>query len=195
MLSFKDIHSLLARYEHVGHTPLGSGLLAAEGEGFVAKVGQGDDFHSFGRYRDGDDIRLVDWNSYARTRKLWSRRFTSNRTKRLLIALDGSGSMSVAEHEKWQVSSACALLLHALTLQSGYHAEIVVFGEHGVEVVPTSTDGSILNESFDWLAHYECSGRTLLSSLHSLEVGAGGELCVISDFMWRDVCADLSAIA
>jgi uncharacterized protein (DUF58 family) len=193
-LSFKDIHSLLARFERMGHVPLGAGALTGEGEGEVAQVGQGDDFHSFGRYRDGDDIRLVDWGSYARTRKLWSRRFTTNRTKRLLIAIDGSGSMSVGEYEKWHVSTACALLLHALTLQSGYQAEIVVFGEHGVEKVPTGTDGSILDESFEWLAHYECSGTTLLSSLHTLEVGTGGELCVISDFMWRDVRSDLSAM-
>jgi uncharacterized protein (DUF58 family) len=194
-LSFKHIYTLLARYEHIGYVPLGRDELAGESGGETAQVGQGDDFHSFGRYRDGGDIRLVDWGSYARTRKLWSRRFTTNRTKKLFIAIDGSGSMSVGKHEKWYASMECALLLHALTLQSGYQAEIVVFGPDGVQRVPTGTDGSILQESFEWLKHYVCSGPTLLSSLHTLEVGTGGELCVISDFMWRDVLSELNAVA
>ena len=194
-LAFQRIHAQLARYETIGYVPFGRTGFSGSAQGDTAQVGQGDDFHSFGRYRDGDDIRLVDWASYARTGKLWSRHFTTNRTKKLYLALDGSGSMGVNQGQKWQASIECALLLHAMTVQAGYEAEVLVVGGRGIERVPTGTDGSITQESFDWLAHCVCEGPTLISSLHALEIGTGGELCVLSDFMWADVLTDLNLLA
>ena len=45
-----------------------------------------------------------------------------------------------------------------------------------------------------WLEQFKCGGPTLISSLQSLEIGTGGELCVLSDFMWDTVIQDLSQI-
>jgi uncharacterized protein (DUF58 family) len=192
---FKRLHAQLARYEAIGYTPLGRTGFAGSSDGETAQVGQGDDFHSFGRYRDGDDVRLVDWGSYARTGQLWSRRFTANRKKKLYLAIDGSGSMAVNGRIKWHTSIECALLLHALTVQSDYEAVVLVFGSQGLERVPTGSDGSITQASFHWLEHFACGGPTLLSSLQSLEIGTGGELCVLSDFMWDTVIQDLNQVA
>lgn len=190
----KRLHAQLARYEAIGYAPLGRFGSFGISDGEIAQVGQGDDFHSFGRHRDGDDVRLVDWGSYARTGQLWSRRFTANRKKKLYLALDGSASMAVNGRTKWYASIECALLLHALTLQSGYEAVICVFGSSGLVQVPTGRDGSITQASFDWLKHFECVGRTLLSPLQSLAIGTGGELCILSDFMWETVVQDLNDV-
>ena len=48
------------------------------------------------RYRDyvpGDDLRFVDWNAYARTDRLYLKRFEGETNTRLLVMLDVSASM------------------------------------------------------------------------------------------------------
>ena len=50
----------------------------------------------FAEYRDyvpGDDLRFVDWNAYARTDRLYLKRFEGETNTRLLVVLDISASM------------------------------------------------------------------------------------------------------
>ena len=50
----------------------------------------------FAEYRDyvpGDDLRFVDWNAYARTDRLYLKRFEGETNTRLLVVLDVSASM------------------------------------------------------------------------------------------------------
>ena len=92
-----------------------------------ASIGSGDDFHSFRPYRDGDDVRMVDWTAFARSRELWTRQFTSHRTKKLVLALDGSGSM---DGEKWSQVVTVSLLVSALCHQGGHDVRLLVFGDN-----------------------------------------------------------------
>ena len=53
----------------------------------------------FAEYRDyvpGDDLRFVDWNAYARTDRLYLKRFEGETNTRLYVVLDASASMDVA---------------------------------------------------------------------------------------------------
>lgn len=52
----------------------------------------------FAEYRDyapGDDLRFVDWNAYARTDRLFLKRFEGETNTRLLVLVDVSASMDV----------------------------------------------------------------------------------------------------
>ena len=54
----------------------------------------------FAEYRDyfpGDDLRFVDWNAYARTDRLYLKRFEGETNTRLLLVLDISASMGVGD--------------------------------------------------------------------------------------------------
>ena len=54
----------------------------------------------FAEYRDyvpGDDLRFVDWNAYARTDRLYLKRFEGETNTRLLVVLDISASMDATE--------------------------------------------------------------------------------------------------
>ena len=56
----------------------------------------------FAEYRDyvpGDDLRFVDWNAYARTDRLYLKRFEGETNTRLLVMLDVSASMDAADGE------------------------------------------------------------------------------------------------
>ena len=54
----------------------------------------------FAEYRDyvpGDDLRFVDWNAYARTDRLYLKRFEGETNTRLLVMLDVSASMDATD--------------------------------------------------------------------------------------------------
>ena len=47
-------------------------------------------------YAPGDDLRFVDWNAYARTDRLFLKRFEGETNTRLLLLVDVSASMGSA---------------------------------------------------------------------------------------------------
>src|SRR5215470_11771526 len=68
-------------------------------DGFVAGLHRSPDFgfsQEFAEYRaysEGDDLRHVDWNVFARTEKCFLKRYRGETNSQLLILLDTSGSM------------------------------------------------------------------------------------------------------
>ncbi|MGB0646485.1 MAG: DUF58 domain-containing protein [Bradymonadia bacterium] len=192
--TLQRIQREISRFEVTGIVPFTQSICGMTGEVKTAQVGQGDDFHAFDRYRVGDDIRMVDWSVYARTKRLWTKRFSQARTKQLILALDGSGSMRAGTEEKWTTTIECALILQGLCVRNGFDASILVFGPKGIEWAPSVMDGSSIKRCLDWLVHYRCEGTEHIDSLKYIGPGTAGELCVLSDFMWKDVLRDLDSI-
>jgi len=54
--------------------------------------GQGMEFHQIREYHPGDDVRRVDWNSFARTDKLMVKQFVEERDRTVIFAVDVSAS-------------------------------------------------------------------------------------------------------
>jgi uncharacterized protein (DUF58 family) len=73
-------------------------------DGFVAGLHRSPDFgfsQEFAEYRaytPGDDLRSVDWNVYARTEKIFLKRFRGETNSMLTILLDASNSMQFGSH-------------------------------------------------------------------------------------------------
>src|ERR1043166_7108974 len=69
-------------------------------DGFVAGLHRSPDFgfsQEFAEYRayvQGDDLRHVDWNVFARTERIYLKRFKGETNSQLLILLDTSASMT-----------------------------------------------------------------------------------------------------
>src|SRR5271170_5205280 len=78
-------------------------------DGFVAGLHRSPDFgfsQEFAEYRsynEGDDLRHVDWNVYARTERLYLKRFRGETNSLLTILLDASNSMEFGSHrvKRW----------------------------------------------------------------------------------------------
>lgn len=68
-------------------------------QGFIAGLHRSPDFgfsQEFAEYRQyvpGDDLRYVDWNVYARTERLYLKRYRGETNTRLIMLLDRSASM------------------------------------------------------------------------------------------------------
>ena len=73
-------------------------------DGFVAGLHRSPDFgfsQEFAEYRaytPGDDLRHVDWNVYARTERMYLKRFRGETNSLLTILLDASNSMQFGSH-------------------------------------------------------------------------------------------------
>jgi uncharacterized protein (DUF58 family) len=73
-------------------------------DGFVAGLHRSPDFgfsQEFAEYRaynPGDDLRHVDWNVYARTERMYLRRYRGETNSVLTILLDASSSMQFGSH-------------------------------------------------------------------------------------------------
>src|SRR3982751_1859329 len=69
-------------------------------DGFVSGLHRSPDFgfsQEFAEYRmytEGDDLRHVDWNVFARTERAYLKRYKGETNSQLLILIDTSASMS-----------------------------------------------------------------------------------------------------
>ncbi|HWE48713.1 MAG TPA: DUF58 domain-containing protein [Bryobacteraceae bacterium] len=56
------------------------------------------EFAEYQAYNPGDDLRHIDWNVYARTERLYLKRFRGETNSMLTILLDASNSMQFGSH-------------------------------------------------------------------------------------------------
>ena len=116
-------------------------------DGFVAGLHRSPDFgfsQEFAEYRaysQGDDLRHVDWNVFARTDKCFLKRYRGETNTQLLILLDTSASMAYGSHPVNKLDYArfvAASLCYMANVQRDA-AGLIVFDEDVVNYVAPST--------------------------------------------------------
>jgi uncharacterized protein (DUF58 family) len=116
-------------------------------DGFVAGLHRSPDFgfsQEFAEYRaysQGDDLRHVDWNVYARTDKCFLKRYRGETNSQLLVLLDTSASMGFGSHPVTKLDYArfvAASLCYMANVQRDA-AGLIVFDEDVVNYVAPST--------------------------------------------------------
>src|SRR3981081_404048 len=81
-------------------------------DGFVAglhrspEFGFSQEFAEYRAYTPGDDLRHVDWNVFARTEKMFLKRYKGETNSQLLILLDTSASMGFGSRENKKLDYA-----------------------------------------------------------------------------------------
>ena len=95
----------------------------------------GTDLERHTPYSPGDDLRRVDWNTYARLGELFTRRFVAEREVPVLLAIDASGSMGPAGPEsKLDMAAAVAAIVGTVALSGGDRVYLAaISGRGGVE--------------------------------------------------------------
>jgi len=93
------------------------------------KRGHGIEFSDYRQYELGDNPRHIDWGVYARSDRLYIKRFQEEQDVSLLVVLDTSASMLVpAEERKWERARDTALALTYVALLEQDSALLVPFG-------------------------------------------------------------------
>jgi uncharacterized protein (DUF58 family) len=116
-------------------------------DGFVAGLHRSPDFgfsQEFAEYRaysQGDDLRHVDWNVFARTEKMFLKRYRGETNTQLLVLLDtsasmayGSGSVTKLDYARFVAASLC-YMAHVQRDAAG----LIVFDEDVSSYVAPST--------------------------------------------------------
>jgi len=138
-------------------------------DGFVSGLHRSPDFgfsQEFAEYRaysPGDDLRRVDWNVYARTERLFLRRYRGETNTLLTILLDASNSMQFGSHRvnKMDYSRYLAASLFYLAVHGQRDAAgLITFDDEVRNYIRPSTRQGQLHRLLAGLEHAEARART-----------------------------------
>src|SRR5919108_180883 len=116
-------------------------------DGFVAGLHRSPDFgfsQEFAEYRaysEGDDLRHVDWNVFARTERCFLKRYRGETNSQLLILIDTSASMGYASHSVSKLDYARFVAASLCYMANGQRdaAGLIIFDEDVKNYVQPST--------------------------------------------------------
>lgn len=162
-------------------------------DGFVAGLhrsptfGFSQEFAEYRQYVEGDDLRHVDWNVFARTDRVYLKRFRGETNSQILILLDASASMgySSGKISKLDYGRYLAASLAYLSSQQRDATGLIVFDEDVINYVPPSTRQGQLMRNLHAIEKAEPGKRTDFSKpfAHFQQfLRRRGIVIVISDF-------------
>ncbi len=162
-------------------------------DGFVAglhrspKFGFSQEFAEYQQYVEGDDLRHIDWNVYARTERLYLKRFKGETNMQLLILLDASASMTYGSGKitKLDYARYIAASLAYMSSQQRDATGLIVFDEDVSNYIPPSTRQGQLMRILHAIEQAEGGSRTDFSRpfYHFQQfMKRRGTVVVLSDF-------------
>lgn len=116
-------------------------------DGFVAGLhrsphfGFSQEFAEYRAYSEGDDLRHVDWNVFARTERAYLKRYRGETNTQLTMLLDVSASMAFTSHKvtKLDYTRYLAASISYLSNQQRDAAGVVIFDDEIRHYVPPSS--------------------------------------------------------
>ena len=147
------------------------------------------EFSDFRAYADGDDLRRIDWKSYARSDKLFVKLFMEEKQASFNFFLDASASMAFGEGEKGLYAKALAASLGYIFLRSTDRVSLFTVSEALTLTRGGLTSKARFYELADALEKLPFGGETALSAAlaQSREHRLGsGVSFVLSDFFSAD---------
>lgn len=170
-----------------------------KGERRSARRGTSVEFADFRSYSPGDDLRYVDWNAYARLKRLFLKLFVEEEDLHVYLLLDSSASMDFGVPTKfdWAVQAAAALAYMALC--SGDRVQVFSHAAGRGQNSRLFRGRGCAPELFGWLTELQAEGHTTLNAAAQWllsSAAAPGIVFVISDLLapdWQSALSRLGA--
>ncbi len=159
------------------------------------------EFAEYRAYNEGDDLRYVDWNVYARTDRTYIKRFQGETNTSVNVLLDTSASMGFGEPvSKLTQAIYLAASLSYVTRKQHDALGLAVFDETVREYQPASARPDSLPRALTLLERIDAArGTNILAALESLRasISRRGLLVVVSDLYANadDLLAALQPLA
>lgn len=147
-------------------------------------VGSGLVFGDYATYSLGDDFRSIDWKVYARSGKLYVKRYEEDKNLTVHVVLDFSASMGF--HKKSEYASKLGLGFVYLAIKNNERYVLSTFSEN-LEFFRPSKGGKQIAGIVDYLNNRKASGKTdLWTSMANYKslVNTVSMVVVISDFFY-----------
>ncbi len=153
--------------------------------------GSGLEFENFRDYTEGDDLRFLDWNAFARHDHLVIRTFRPEREIEVTILIDTSASMALpANDDKLGLALALGAALTYVAMSDNHAIRLIGFAMKRGAMRLAATDFHRRRESYpgfkSFVTGLRCSGETRLGAAAGellQERRAGGVVIIISDFL------------
>jgi uncharacterized protein (DUF58 family) len=156
----------------------------SSGDLLFNKSGQSVEFNQYNNYTDGDTIKHVDWKQYAKTEKLYTKKFHSESNSNILFLLDTTKSMDfkeLAEVSKLEYS----------TLLFGVLSYILLSAKSGISVLSNNYLGfkkqfsefPMLLNSIEKEKEFNVVDKLL--KIQEIKETKNSTIFIISDFMYE----------
>jgi uncharacterized protein (DUF58 family) len=162
------------------------------GQRTIGRVqGLGIEPENFKEYAEGDDLRFLDWNAFARLDDLLLRTYRAERQVEITVMLDASASMAMPERDdKFGLARALAATFAYIGMAENDAVRIASFGSHRDAMKLQTTPFYRRREQYlafkPFLGDLQCAGETRLSAAVAellLQRRPAGVVILISDFL------------
>ncbi len=126
-----------------------------KGERRSPRKGQSVEFADFRSYVPGDDLRFIDWNTYARLDRLFLKLFLEEEDLHFYLLLDASASMDFGEPTKLLYAKQLAAALGFIGLVRSDRVRIETLGQSPRQPAPVFRGRHSLWRMIDWLEAIE----------------------------------------
>ena len=142
------------------------------------------EFTEYRPYRQGDDLRRIDWKLFARSDRAYIRLSNDRAILPTMIVLDASASMAfpVSSRAKWMLAAQIGVALGAVARNSGDPVGLVVAGEEPVLLAPRMRS-SVTHEIIRAVSAAQPGGSEPLAPSVSIAAQYGGRLVVVTDLL------------
>lgn len=155
-----------------------AGVAGAPGAHAARQRGTAGDFTDVRPYRQGDDVRLLDWRLLARSDRAYVRLKDDRVIRPTWLVLDASARMAypdpARDDGKWGMARALAVGLAAVAMAGGDPVGVVAVHAGGVLRLPLRTRRGAVGEVADQLDALSCGGAPALApALAAIPPGSG----------------------
>jgi uncharacterized protein (DUF58 family) len=157
-----------------------------KGERRSKRKGQSVEFADFRGYVPGDDLRFIDWNTYARLDRLFLKMFLEEEDLHFYALIDASASMSFGEPTKLHYAKQLAAALGFIGLVRGDRVRIETLGQPARQPAPVLRGRQSLWRMLDHLDAIEGEENASLATgvkNFCIRNPGKGILILISDLM------------
>lgn len=166
-----------------------AGMFGGNKQSKYGSFGSSCEFADYRDYMPGDEISKIDWNSYARTEKLYLKLFLDERQMHTKIYIDGSRSMDYGRGSKAEQSVKLAAALAYLSVTELNRVSVyVVKGSEVIELIPSTVGKESFFNRVNKFNEIEFDSQSHISeAILASTVGMGdGMSVIISDFLTDD---------
>jgi len=157
------------------------------GNHISTKKGSGLDLVDHRKYNPGDPLKKIDWNLYARTEKLYIRRFEEDKNLNMVILLDASSSMLFPESNpnKFEYASTIAIGVSYIVMRYNDQYMIATFADN-VDYTKAHKGRDEFLRTIDNLSTISVNGKTKLADCADVlysRIKSKSMVLIISDFL------------
>jgi len=147
--------------------------------------GSSAEFTEYRPYRQGDDLRRIDWKLFARSDRAYIRLSNDRSILPTMIVLDASASMAfpVATNGKWRLAAQLGVALAAVARNGGDPVGLAVAGGKDADLLAPRTRRGVIQEIIRTLAATRPAGSSPLAPSISVASQSVGRLVIVSDFL------------